>query len=473
MIITFDMEALTWSYHSVRGDYSMETDQIKLKRTLKLRHILVLGLAYMSPFAIFDTFGIISEMTDGHVPASYLLVMIAVLFTVYSYSKMAKVYPSSGSAYTYTRRTMNSGIGFLVGWAVLLDYLFLPMINAMFTDIYLSAVFPAVPSWIWILGMITLITTLNIAGVKVAVSANSLMVVFQALVAVIFVLLTARSIMAGDNGSFSFQPFYSETMNFSAVFAGASILMLSFLGFDAVTTLSEEAVKPKQDIPRAIFLVAFLGGIFFLTVSYFMQSMFPSLASLQQISPDIEGASPNIALYIGGNLFQAVFLAGALTACIASGLAGQTSASRLLYAMGRDGILFKKIFSYVHPRLGTPVLNLILTGVLAASALFLSLYTATSLINFGAFTAFAFVNLSVLFYYFRRNENHTLKSVIGYVIIPFMGFVFNAYLWYKMDSAAMILGLIWVMVGFIYLLYVTKFFTKAPPEFDFDESAAG
>ncbi len=241
----------------------MGAGEITLKRELKLRHILFLGLAYMSPFAIFDTFGIISELTNGHVPASYILVMIAVLFTVYSYIKMAKIFPSSGSAYTYTRKTMNSSLGFLVGWAVLLDYLFLPMINALFVNIYLSAVFPTVPPWVWILGMITLITILNIAGVKVAVSANILMVVFQTLVAVIFVILTAHAILTGDTRGFSFHPFYSETMNFSSVFAGASILVLSFLGFDAVTTLSEEAVNPKKDIPRAIFLVAFLGGIFF------------------------------------------------------------------------------------------------------------------------------------------------------------------------------------------------------------------
>src|SRR5699024_11386476 len=128
------------------------------------------GLAYMSPFAVFDTFGIIAELTNGHVPASYILVMIAVLFTVFSYSKMAEAYPTSGSAYTYTRKTMNSGLGFLIGWIVLLDYLFLPMINAAFAKIYLSAVFPDVPGFIWILGIIIIITLLNVFGVKIAVS---------------------------------------------------------------------------------------------------------------------------------------------------------------------------------------------------------------------------------------------------------------------------------------------------------------
>ncbi|WP_269410005.1 APC family permease [Lentibacillus daqui] len=445
---------------------------LELKRTLKLRHILILGLAYMSPWAVFDTFGIISELTNGHVPASYVLVIIAVLFTVFSYSKMARIYPSAGSAYTYTRKTMNTSLGFLVGWVILLDYLFLPMINAAFIEIYLSAVFPSVPSWIWIIGMIAFITVLNIAGVKVAVSANSLLVIFQVLITIFFVALTVHSIVSGNNGFFSFQPFYSDSMSFSNVFAGASILMLSFLGFDAVTTLSDEAIHPKRDIPKAIFLVAFLGGAFFLTVSYFMQSLFPKLASLQQISPDLESASSNIALFIGGHIFSAVFLAGALTACLASGLAGQTSATRLLYAMGRDRILFKKVFAYLHPRFKTPVFNILITAILASSALFLNLYAATSLINFGAFVAFAFVNLSVIIFYFK-NRNHKKLSLIGYVIIPFLGFLFNVYLWYNLDPAAMLLGISWMAVGVIYLLYITKFFTKAPPKMDFDESDVG
>src|SRR5699024_7038419 len=159
----------------------------------------------------------------------------------------------------------------------------------------------------------------------------TLMVVFQLVVAIIFVILTIKSIVAGNVGYFSLESFYSLKMEFSTVFAGASILMLSFLGFDAVTTLSDETENPKRNILKAIFLVAIIGGVFFLGVAYFMQSLFPYIVSLAEISPDLEDASPNMALFIGGNLFQALFLGGALVACIASGLAGQTSGSRLLY----------------------------------------------------------------------------------------------------------------------------------------------
>lgn len=436
----------------------------KLIRSLKLRHVVFFGLAYMAPYAVFDTFGIVSEITNGHVPAAYILITIAILFTAYSYGKMVKVYPSAGSAYFYTRRTINSGLGFLVGWAALLDYLFLPMINALLSYIYFSSAFPNVPNWVWIVGTIVVTTALNMTGVKLANSINLLMVIFEFLVAVIFVILTIRGITNG--GEFTIVPFSSESATFSGLFAGASILALSFLGFDAITTMSEETIKPTKNIPRGIFLIALLGGIFFITVTYFMQLLFPDVSLLNNTA----SASPEIAKYIGGVLFQSIFIAGAGVAVIACGLTQQMSASRLLYAMGRDGVLPKNIFGYIHPRSGIPIYNVLFVSLIAFTALFLDLETATSLINFGAFTAFAFVNLTVIFYYFRQKRPHTTTSIIGNVIAPFIGFAFNTYLWYNLESSALIVGIIWVALGIIYLLYLTKFFSVTPPELDFDET---
>nr|WP_239549256.1 APC family permease [Scopulibacillus daqui] len=433
-----------------------------------MKHLVFIGLAYMAPFAVFDTFGIVSQTTKGHVPAAYILVTIAVLFTAFSYGKMVKQFPQAGSAYTYTRQTMHPGLGFLVGWASLLDYIFMPMINALLANVYLSTGFPNVPRWVWIVGLILLITIMNIAGVKIAVSANMLMVLFQLIVAIAFIVLTIRAIVEGGTGHFSYQPVISDHMSWSAVIAGSSILALSFLGFDAVTTLSEEVVEPKKNVPRGILLISLFGGLFFIIVTFFMQCLIPNVSVLKNIS----GASPEIAKLIGGTLFQAIFLAGAFVSVTASGLAAQTSASRLLYAMGRDGVLPKKLFSYVHPKFKTPVFNVVILGVIALTALLLNLKTATSFINFGAFTAFSFVNLSVIAFYFKQKKPHTLGSIIEYIIIPLIGLAVNVYLWFHLDRDAMILGLSWIAAGFVYLLYLTKCFTKEPPEFHFDESEA-
>ncbi|MFD2443795.1 APC family permease [Bacillus sp. CGMCC 1.16607] len=446
----------------------MKTSQTTLKRSLGLAPIVFLGLAYMSPFAVFDTFGVVSEETKGHVPAAYIFITIAIIFTALSYGKMVKIFPDSGSAYTYTKRTFNPQIGFLVGWSALLDYLFLPMINALLAGIYLSASFPNVPAWVWIIGLIVIVTILNIAGIKIAVSANTLFVLFQLLIAIIFVMLTARAVMTGDGSvGFEMNPFFSEDIKLSLLFSGASILALAFLGFDAVTTLAEETIEPEKNISKGIFFIALIGGIFFITVTYFMQSLYPDVS----VFKDIEGASAEMAANIGGILFQSIFTSGAIVSVLASGLASQTSASRLLYVMGRDGVLPQKWFGYLHKNLQTPIFNIIFVGLLALSALYLDLVIATSLINFGAFTAFSFVNLSVIMYYFKNRHLMRSSNIIGFVVFPFIGLAFLLYLWVSLDQLALIFGITWLIIGFIYLLWMTKGFKVKPPEYQFEENS--
>src|SRR5699024_10447649 len=219
-------------------------------RRLKLQHVVFMGLAYMSPFAVFDTFGIVTEATGGFVSGAYLIVTVAILFTALSYGKMVKIYPVAGSAYSYARQTMGASTGFFVGWAILLDYMFLPMINALLAGIYLGASFPNVPRWVWVVGLLIIISLLNIAGIKITAKANVVMVLFQFIVAVIFVMLTVRAILSESAAEFTFAPFYAMDMETAGLFAGASILALAFLGFDAVTTLSEEAIEPKKTKTR-------------------------------------------------------------------------------------------------------------------------------------------------------------------------------------------------------------------------------
>jgi putrescine importer len=438
----------------------------KLKRSLGLGQVVFLGLAYMSPFAVFDTFGVVSAETNGHVPAAYILITIAILFTAQSYGTMARLYPEAGSAYTYTKKTICPELGFLVGWSVLLDYMFMPMINALLAGIYLSASFPHIPVWIWVVGTIAIITFMNIAGIKVAVTANMLFVIFQFLIAIIFVILTVRAIINGAGaGSFNLSPFLSSDIRLGLIFSGASILALSFLGFDAITTLSEETINPRKNIPRAIFLIALIGGLFFIGVTFFMQNLFPDVSALKHI----DGASPEIAKQIGGILFQSIFTSGALVSVLASGVTAQTSASRLLFAMGRDGVLPKKWFGKIDKKAQTPVFNIIFVGILALSALFLDLVTATSLINFGAFTAFSFVNLSVIVHYFKNKHSLKRYSFISYLVFPLIGLAFMIYLWFSLDRLALIFGFSWLFIGCGLLLRITKGFNTRPPEYEYTE----
>ncbi|MGG1663283.1 APC family permease [Brevibacillus sp. NRS-1366] len=439
-----------------------------MKRSLKLWQVIVLGLGYLTPLTVFDTYGIVTQETGGHVPTAYILALTAMLFTASSYGKMVREFPVAGSAYSYTRQSINPHLGFLVGWVSLLDYVFLPVINVLLGKIYLSAAFPMVPPWILGILLAAITTLINFRGIQSTANFNTLLVLFQVIVVTIFVCLSISHITAASSGGapFTVRPFYGEEISFPTLLTGAAILCFSFLGFDAVTTYTEEAVDPMKTIPRGIFLVALIGGVIFITTSYFTQLAFPTI----DLFHNPESPSPEMSLILGQDLFYAIFLAGSITAALASGIASHTSASRLLYAMGRENVLPKKLFGRLHPTRGIPARNVFFVGAVSLAALFLDLETALAFINFGALTAFTAVNASVIAHYYIRKKRRSLADTFHYLISPLIGSSFVVFLWFNLDSHALTLGLIWTLAGIGYLLVSTNFFRKKPPVIEFEEA---
>ena len=431
---------------------------VKLRRALKLHHIVFIGLAYMAPVAVFDTFGIVADVTDGRVPLAYIVTLVAVTITALSYARMVRIYPSAGSAYTYTRETMNPHVGFMVGWTATLDYLLLPMINALLSSIYMTVAFPSVPAWVWIIATIILCTAVNLTGVSLAANLNSVLVIIQLVVTAAFAIFTVKSIVQGANdASFSLAPFAADFGQLGALGSGAAVLALSFLGFDAVTTMSEEAENPQRDIPRAILIIVLIAGVSFIAITYFMQVLFPDVSTVG----NIVGASPEIAKYIGGAAFQAVFIGGYMVAVLGCGITQQMSAARLLFAMGRDGALPASIFARLSGR-RVPAINLLLIGALATSAVFLDLFQAASLINFGAFIAFTSVNLSVIAVWRRGRRSGSESGVFRNLLLPALGVVINMALWFSLDSSALVLGVVWAALGLAFLAWNTRMFRVDP-----------
>lgn len=437
----------------------------QLRKSLKLWQVVMMGLAYLTPMTVFDTFGIVSGISDGHVPASYILALVGVLFTAISYGKLVRQFPQAGSAYTYAQKAISPHVGFMVGWSSLLDYLFLPMINVLLAKIYLSAMFPDVPSWIWVVGFVTILTAINLKSVNLVANFNTLFVLVQICIMVVFIILVVQGLHKGEGTGtvWSLQPFISQNAHLVPIITGATIVCFSFLGFDAVTTLSEETPDAARTIPKAIFLTALYGGIIFIAASFFMQLFFPDNIRFK----DPDAALPEIALYVGGKLFQSIFLCTTFVNTLASGLASQASVSRLLYVMGRDNVFPEKYFGYVHPKWRTPALNVLMVGIVALSALFFDLVTATALINFGALVAFTFVNISVINHFWHREgRNKTWKEMFHYLILPLAGAITVAVLWINLETTSLTLGLIWAAVGLGYLAYLTRSFRKPPPQFN-------
>ncbi|MGX4689364.1 APC family permease [Streptomyces sp. JNUCC 63] len=432
-----------------------------LNRTLTLRSVVLFGLAYMTPLIVLGTFGVIAALTHGATPAAYLLAMTAMLFTAHSYGRMAKAHPVAGSAYTYVRRAIDSRAGFLVGWTTLLDYFFLPMVIWLIGAAYLKAQFPGVPAAVWILGFILITTALNLLGIQTAKRANNLLMTFQVLVIVLFAGFSIAHVFqdSGASSLVSGAPFVNDATTWSAVSAGAAIAAYSFLGFDAVTTLTEETIDPKRTIPRAIMLIALIGGGIFVLLAYTTQLAHPGGSFT-----DPDSAAFEIAGTIAGDLFASVFLAGLVVAQFTSGLAAQASASRLLFAMGRDAVLPRRMFGYVHPRFRTPALNILLTGAIGLVALQLDVTTSTSFINFGAFTAFTFVNLSVIATFVRARREGRSLNPLAYFVAPAIGAAVDVWLLLNLDGRALTLGVVWLGLGVVYLACLTRMFRTDPPQ---------
>jgi putrescine importer len=430
-----------------------------LQKALGLRGVLLLGLAYMAPIIVLGIFGVIAETSDGASSGSYLLATVAMLFTASSYARMAHHYPVAGSSYTYVRRSLDSRLGFLVGWTILLDYLFLPLVIWLIGTAYLQAEIPGVPGWVWIVLFILITSALNIIGLKVADKANLVLMSFQILVLTFFVIFSVHYMVSqhGAGSLFTITPFVG-TGGFPAIAAGAAIAAYSFLGFDAVSTLTEETRDARKNIPRAIVGVALIGGVIFLIVSYSVTLVAPG-----STFPNADSLAADIARTIGGATFAAIFVAGLIIGQFTSGLAAQAAVARLLYAMGRDSVLPNRFFGFLSERFSTPVLNIALCGIIGLGALFLSVTTSTSFINFGAFLGFTLVNVSVIAYWIRHHREEQLKP-LRYVVVAPIGALIDIYLLTQLDGKALILGCSWLSLGIIYLLVLTRGLRRPPPE---------
>ena len=423
---------------------------------LGLFTLVIFGLAYMLPMTVFTTYGIVTSETNGHLTAAYALTLVAMLFTAHSYGHMARLMPSAGSAYTFASRNFGTSAGFMVGWALLMDYLFIPMISYLAIGIYMKQLFPAVPAGVWIVASIALVTGLNIVGIRLVNRVNLILIASQLVFIAIFVAASAR-VASGEGLSTAVALPSSDDAR--AIFAGSAILCLSFLGFDAVTTLSEETREPRRTVPRAILLCTLASGLLFMLIAYIGQVVFPDWRAFK----DLDSAALELMRHIGGGTLSALFVAVYVAGCFASAMAGQASVTRVLFAMGRDRVLPERVFGHLHARLRTPVRATLAVGVVSLSALFISLDLASTMISFGALVAFAIVNLCVMRSYLCRPEHRHAAGWITFGATPAIGFAMNVWLWSGLSRQTFYVGIGWLVLGLCQLVWLTRGFTRPAP----------
>jgi len=444
----------------------MSENTQKLKRVLTLKDLAIYGLAFMTPIAPAYIYGAGTSATGGALAGAYLVAMVAMLFTALSYGKMAGAFPVAGSTYSYTQRGINRYLGFFAGWGIYLDYVLVPLIVFITGALYANAAVPQIPYFVWVLIIAGVTTVVNCIGVKIAARTNIFFVAIMCAVVVAFIVACAIAIGKGHGAGtmLSAKPFVNSFSGgnggVSALVAGGALACFSFLGFDSITTMSEEALHPKKDIGRAAVIACLAGGIIFILQAYMAQLLWPDYATFS--NPDT--ALFDVAHVAGGAALSGFYTFAVILSTFTAGIAGQSSAARVMFGMGRDQALPKKFFTYLHPKFKTPILNiLIMAAIGIVGSLCLDLTLVVQMMNFGGLLGFMLVNLSVIVYFFfRRKERRALK----YLIFPAVGFCICLYLWANLSHTAFIVGFSWLIVGFIVMLFATKGFKVAPKIYD-------
>ncbi|REG83181.1 APC family permease [Marinomonas pollencensis] len=425
----------------------------ELQRSLSLTDLIIYGMIFMIPIAPFGIYGWVSDASGGMVPTAYLIGMIAMLFTALSYQALAKKFPIAGSVYSYASRGINQYFGFIAGWVLLLDYLLIPPLLYIFSAISLTEIFPFIPKLAWLVVFLVGALLANLVGISFTAKVNKVFLVAEVIVLAIFITAGLYALYGNDVGAgeLTAEPFFNAaTFQPSLVLQAVSIAVLSFLGFDAISTLAEEVKeKPEKKVGQAALITLFLMGFLFILQTWIAADLAKGMTF-----KSADTAFYEIATKAGGQwLATLAAVATALAWGIAVSIASQAAVSRLLYSMARDKKL-PAVLANVHPKFKTPHISIYLVSILS---LFVGYFfldapdTLASLVNFGALTSFVILHMTVIYHFFIKNKS---TAIIKHLVCPLIGFMIIATVLYNMDVHAQVLGLIWMACGFIYMLFL-------------------
>jgi putrescine importer len=442
----------------------------RLRRVLSLWDLILYGIVAVTPSAPVTVFGLALVMSRGHAIDTILIAMVAMVLTAFSYGRMAALYPSAGSAYTYVGRGLNSHLGFLAGWAMLLDYLFIPLFCVIYGTLAFQRLLPHVPYIVFAAFFAGIMTYLNLRGIRSTARTSEILVGAMGVVLLTFIALAIRYMLfhQGWRSLFSFQPFYNPaTFDFHSVATATSFAALTYLGFDSVTTLAEDVKNPRRNVLLATVLVCAFTGIFGGLLVYLAQLAWPDYHTFA----NVETAFMDVTKRVGGaTLFQAMAIL-LVVANIGAGLTSQVGAARLLFGMGRDNVFPRRIFAYLDPKRNTPTINIWIIGLLAFfGSLFMSYEFTAELLNFGAFLGFMGVNVATIWQFYVVGQPGRKKHFLTDLVVPGLGFLFCLGIWVGLAAPAKIAGGIWFVFGIIHLAYQTRGFRTKPVLIDFGES---
>ena len=435
-----------------------------LKRALTLRDLILYGIIVIQPVAPMSVFGVLDQKSRGHVVTTILIAMVAMMLTALSYGRMARAYPSAGSAFTYVGKEIHPGAGYLTGWSMVMDYMLNPMICILWCSKAAADALPGVPFGVFAVAFFALFTAINLRGVEASARFNTILAAGMGVVIVIFLVAAVRYIFGHASAIDFTRPIYDPARwNLGAVLGGTSIAVLTYIGFDGISTLSEEVENPRRNILLATVLTCFAIGVLSAIEVYSAQLIWPP----GEPYPAVETAFAHAAKRAGGAALYMTILITLTIANTGSGTGAQLGAARLLYGMGRSGALPVGFFGYIDPKRRVPRNNIIFVGVVALGGAFVLEWSGgfdlgAQLLNFGALIAFMGVNLAAFVHYFLRGRERGL----GYLFPPLLGFLVCFGLWLNLSAKALVVGAIWLGVGLAFGAWKTRGFKGSLVNFD-------
>jgi len=439
--------------------------QQELKRALTTKDLVVYGMIFMVPIAPFGVFGFVWNDAKGMVPLAYLLGLLGMFFTAMSYASMSRAFPMAGSVYSYVQRGLHEVAGFFSGWLILLDYILVPALLYIFSAVALRPLLPRVPDWIWLVAFVSFNAVVNLLGVQLTARVNRYMLGIELATLALFIVLGLGALYGGHGaGGLTVKPVYDPAVFSMATVAGAtSIAVLSFLGFDGISTLAEESQGGQGAVGRATLLALLLVGLLFIVQTWIATDL---AHGMRFSSP--ETAFYEVAERAGGVWLRNLTLIVIVIASgIANAMAAQAAVSRILFAMARDRKL-PTVLASVHPRYRTPYVS---TLVVAAISLVVGLFFTkrvddlTRIVNFGALTGFLLLHLSVINHYFIRERS---GDWLRHLLFPLGGLLVIGYVLYEMDNAAKMMGACWIAAGIVYFVVLT-FVLRKPAALEISE----
>jgi len=429
----------------------------ELRRALSVWDLVIYGMVFMVPIAPFGVFGFVYKDAKGMVPLAYLVGLVGMFFTAMSYASMSRAFPVAGSVYSYVGRGLHEAAGFLAGWLILLDYILVPALLYVFSTVALRPLFPAVPDLVWLLSFVGFNAAVNLVGIRLTARVNFCMLGLQIATLAIFVAAGLIALYRGQGaGSLTLRPIYDPAVFSLATVVGAtSIAVLSFLGFDAISTLAEESLGDRGSVARATIASLLVVGVLFMLQTWIATDL---ARGMRFSSP--ETAFYEIAGRAGGTPLRLLTIgANILASGIANALAAQAAVSRILYAMARDGKL-PAALARVHPRYQTPyVSTLVVAGISVVIGLIFArrVDDLTRVVNFGALSGFLLLHVAVISHFVIRGGS---RAWFPHLVSPLAGVAVIGYVLYEMDGAAKIMGAVWIGAGILYLAVLTRVLKK-------------